>query len=125
VIGSGDRDGVDILVLEHLADVFVAFDFLIALLAFLNGFAEHFFVGIAQGDEAGAFDLGEGIDVRLASAVEADDGHANIIVGADGVEPGGEKRGRSDGRGSGQEAASRNASHDDPSALKMSCKLQV
>jgi len=81
VIRGGDGDGVDVLVLEHLSHVGVALGARGGLQAFLDDLG----VDVAEGDDADALDLLELLDVLQASAAEADDGDAEVTVGARGL----------------------------------------
>ena len=81
VVRGGDRDGVDILIFEHLADVGVA----LGAGEGLQTLGDDLGVDVAEGDDADTFDLLELIDVILTTAAEADDGDAEVTVGASGL----------------------------------------
>jgi len=110
VVGRGDRDGVDFLVLEHLPHVGVAFGARVVLQA-LGDDAR---VDVAKRDDPHAFDALEFLDVFHAAAAEADDGDAEVAVGAGRlrVETSAEAGGR-DGHGRGlEEGATMELGHD-------------
>ena len=67
---------------EQLANIDVRLDFLIVLLLERGGLAvQDFSVHVAQGRDPHAFHASEAADVRAAAAVDADDGHTNLIIG--------------------------------------------
>ena len=81
VVRRGDGDGVDILIFEHLADVGVA----LGAGDVLHALGDDLGVDVAEGDDADALDLLELLDVFLTAAAEADDGDAEVTVGASGL----------------------------------------
>ena len=56
------------------------------LLGFWIALSRWLLVGVADGDDAAALDLAEGLDVVAAAATDADDGDANVVVGAQDAE---------------------------------------
>ncbi len=109
VIGGGNSDGVEIGCGEELANV-GKFFYNDALFGEIGGGAiEHSGVGVADGDDAYAFDFAEATEVIFAATVEADDGDPNIGMGADHLAPGagGESGGGGEERGVAQKVAAR------------------
>ncbi len=83
VVGGGQGDGVDGLVLEQLAVVGVGSRALLGLfLDLLGPFLEHGFVHVAQCRHLGVRKLGIAVDMGAAAAANAHAGHADSIVGA-------------------------------------------
>ena len=107
VIGSGGGDGDDVFVLEEVADIFVADDFVALLFLVGDALFEDVLIGITEGGEADVLLFTEGGDVGLAAGVEADDGDADGLVGADGAEVGGEHKAGAGGGGAFEEKAAR------------------
>lgn len=84
VIGSGDGDGVDFLVLEKLAHIDVGFRARTAqFFDVAETLVEDVFVDIAEGGELDAGDVREAADVILATATCAADGDADAIIRAE------------------------------------------
>jgi hypothetical protein len=105
VVGSGDRNDVQVLVIQNRAEVLNAMGRVAA--ALLHRFAtgcKQPGVGIDQICNLDVLHPAEGLDVRRAPAVDAGHGDANAIVGAqhlarrfcaaDGKRSGGESAGR-------------------------------
>ena len=92
VVGGGDRDRVDALVVEDPAEVLLprGDQRLVARLLGKpgKGTVEHLLVGIADGGDLHAGDAAEPVDVALAAAVTAEDGDPDPVVGP-GDGPGG------------------------------------
>ena len=88
--GVAKLNDINILVLQQLADVGVAFDLLAVVPALLDLPVKDLLVHVAQRDQAGAFDLAQALDVTHAAPAEPDDGDADIAVRA--------RRARNDGR---------------------------
>ena len=83
VIGRGDRDRVDGLVLEQLAVVGVGLGrFLRPVLDVLGAGFQDLLVDIADGDQFDALLPGDLLDVVLAAPPQADRGYADRVVGA-------------------------------------------
>ena len=81
VVRGGDGDGVDVLVFEHLSHVGVA----LGARVVLQALGDDLGVDVAEGDDADALDLLELLDVFQTAAAEADDGDAEVTVGARGL----------------------------------------
>src|SRR5262249_12079864 len=82
VVGRGDGDDVDVLVLDDLADVLDVFRLL--ALAFggnLHRRADDRRVGVADGGHDAVVFAGVGPDVTLALAANADAGDAELLAG--------------------------------------------
>ena len=92
VVGGGDRDRVDRLVVEQPAEVLLALrgQGLVARLLGERGerAIEHLLVGVADGGDLDAGDAAEPVEVGVAPAVAAEDGDPNAVVGP-GDGPGG------------------------------------
>ena len=82
VIGCDDGDGVDVLVFEELAIVDVGVDVLIAFGEVLLAPVQHSGINVAEGDDADTRHASIGVDMALAHAIEADDGNADVVIGA-------------------------------------------
>ena len=109
VVGGGDGDRVEVGRGEELANV-GEFFYRDALFGEIGGGAlEDGGVGVADGDDAYAFDFAEAAEVVFAATVEADDGDADVGLGADYLAPraGGESGGGGEERGVAQEMAAR------------------
>src|SRR5687767_895812 len=98
VVRRRDGDRVDFAARQQLANVGVGLDVRAELRARLR-LVEHRRVGIADRNDAHALDLGEAREVVHASAVQADHGDADVVVGAEHIGPG---AGGEDGAGSSQ-----------------------
>src|ERR1700709_372787 len=85
VIRRGDRDGVDVLVLEQLADVLISFDLVPFGRHLVLALGEDFRVDIAERGEPHALQAVVAADVRSAAAIEADDSDADITIRAGGI----------------------------------------
>lgn len=99
MIGSGDRDGVDVLVFQELTKVDVGLG--LGNAEFFDvgeALVEDVFVDIAQGDDLRVGDFGEPVNVVDATAAGAADGDADFVVGAENFAAEGEA-GRGDGCG--------------------------
>ena len=81
VVRRSDRDGVDFLIFEHLAHVGVT----LGAGVFLQALGDDAGVDVAEGDDADALDALELLDVLVTTAAEADDGDAEVTVGASGL----------------------------------------
>jgi hypothetical protein len=85
MVGGGDRDGVDALVVEHPTKVGQCCrrgGCLAGLLPeHLEGAAEHLRVGIDDGRDLDVVEAHEAAQVGLAAAVEAEHGDTDAIVG--------------------------------------------
>src|SRR5262249_31078833 len=81
VVGGGDRDDVDVLVVDHLADVLDELGHL-PLLAFdgLHRLADDALVAVADGGDDAAVLAVESANVRHAAAVDADDRDAQRVA---------------------------------------------
>ena len=84
VVRCRDADGVEVLQFEQFADVREAFDLFVALAELLDGGVQDCFVNVAQRDDAHIFlrQPAQFGDVVLAAPAEADDGHADFVIGA-------------------------------------------
>ena len=81
VVWSGDRDGIDGIVLHHLAHVGVEFGFFAGLLLELSrAFLEDIFVDIAESDHFAPFLVGDVTDVAATLSANADATDANVVV---------------------------------------------
>src|ERR1700680_2184685 len=84
MIGRGDGDGVDIFVLEQLADVDVGFGpGQAALLDFAEAKVRNAFIDVAEGGDFGPWDTREAADVIVAAAAHSANGHPDTIICAD------------------------------------------
>src|SRR5262249_32796123 len=100
VVGGGDGQGGDVLVLQYAAHV--ALDpglFLLALAQQFQGGRHHVVVGLDQVGDLGVGEGAEAADVVLAAAAQAHDGDDDALVGPVGGAGGG--AGRQGGRGEG------------------------
>ena len=95
MVRGGDGDGVDVLVFEHLSHVGVA----LGAGVVFQTLGDDLGVDVAEGDDADALDLLEFLDVFQTAATEADDGDAEVTVGARGLGVG---LGAESGHGGGQ-----------------------
>ena len=83
VIGSGDGDGVDLLVFEELANIDVGFWLGNAeFFDVADALAEDGFVDVAQGDDLRIGNVREAVDVILAATADAANSDAHTIVRA-------------------------------------------
>ena len=81
MVGSGDRDGVDVFVVEQLADIAVGFRFWQAkFLDVVKALVEYVFIHIAQSGDLSGGDMREAVDVIDAAASHTANGHAHAIV---------------------------------------------
>ena len=93
VVGSGDRDDVDVFGVEQPAEVLLEAGLPRQSLKLGGPLLEARRVAVGEGDEL-RVGIGDPLaDVRLAAAEEAHHGHAELVVGAD--------RGRGSGRADG------------------------
>lgn len=84
MIGSGDGDGVDFLVLEKFAHIDEGFRARAAeFLDVAETLVENVFVDVTEGGELDAGDIRETMNVVLAAATSAADGYADTIVSAE------------------------------------------
>ncbi len=81
VIGRGGGHGVDVLVLQQLADVDVAVDSLATVFGLFHPALQHRPVRVAKRYHAHPGQFAQQPDVEPALASKADRGHANVIVG--------------------------------------------
>ena len=81
MVRRGDRNGVDILIFKHLADIRVA----LGARVVLEALGDDLGVDVAEGDDADPFNLLEVFDVIQTAAAEADDGDAEVAIGARGL----------------------------------------
>ncbi len=81
VVRCRDRNGIDILALQQLPDVGVAFELGAALLPFGHFGVQDDAVNVAQAGDAHTGDGAEALQMVAAPAAEADDGHANFVTG--------------------------------------------
>ncbi len=89
MVWRGEGHRVNVLILEQLANVGIAFDRLAVVLAFLDLLVQDVAVHVTQGHEARAFDFGQALNVGLAAPVKTNDGIADVLVGADDARDGG------------------------------------
>ena len=109
VVGSGDGDRVEVGRGEELANV-GKFFYRDAFFGESGGGAvEDGGVGVADGDDADAFDFAEAAEVVFTATVEADNGDADVGMSADDLAPGagGESGGGGEQRGVAQKMAAR------------------
>ena len=84
MIGGGGGEDVDFIAVDHFAHVDEAFDFETLLFGkFDEAEVEDRGIDVADGGDADAFHFGECAEVVLASAIDADDADADVIVGAE------------------------------------------
>src|SRR3977135_2989017 len=83
MIGCGDGDGVNIFVLEELADIDVGFGVWQALLLELaEALVQHVFIHIAQSGKLCSRDTRKPVDVIVAATAHSANCHSDAIIGA-------------------------------------------
>src|SRR6185369_2566902 len=81
VIWRGDRDGIDVLVLEDLAEIGAGLRFGDAEFFHVGeALVEDVFVNVTEGDDLSLRNFGEAVNVIDAAAAGAADGHADFVV---------------------------------------------
>src|ERR1700676_5605852 len=84
MIGSGDGDGVNVFVVEELANIHVGFRLWQAeLLDLSEALVGDAFVDIAESGQLGLWNTRETVDVIVAAAAHSADGHAYAIICAE------------------------------------------
>src|SRR2546423_8217716 len=83
MVGCSDRDGINVLVFEQLANIGISFRLRMAMaLDFSEALIQDGLVHIAQSDNLDAWNLLETFDVIVAAAAYPADGHAYSVVRA-------------------------------------------
>src|SRR4030088_2000578 len=84
MIGCGDGDGVNIFVLEELANIDVGFGLWQALLFDLaEALVQHVFIHIAQSGKLCSRDTRKPVDVIVAATAHSANCHSDAIIGAE------------------------------------------
>ena len=96
MVRSGNRNGFDFLVGEHIAHILKLFGFFACILnqARLSHFAGCL-VHIAQARDARTRQMGIDVEMARPAATQSDDGNVNLVVGAPNA-GGGRRRGRAE-----------------------------
>src|SRR2546423_12634507 len=94
MVRRGDRDGVDVLIREHITDVLICLD----VSAVDRGLhlGQHGGIGVAERDDAHAGNLREALEMIAPAAIEADDSDTNVTAGSHDLTP---RRGGKGGAG--------------------------
>ena len=89
VVGRGDADGVEVGQFEQLADIGETFDLFVPFAELLDFGVQDLFVHIAKRDDADIFlcQPAQFGDVVFAASAEADNGDADIVIGAGHARP--------------------------------------
>ena len=83
VVGRGNTDSIDVLAVQQLANVLIAFDLQTLLLKpAYAGDAQVVFVRVAQGGNADVSEGEQFLKVIAAPSADADNGDADVVVGA-------------------------------------------
>src|ERR1700738_2043765 len=84
MVGRGDGDGVNIFVLEELANIDVGFGLWQALLFDLaEALVQHVFIHIAESGKLCSRDTRKPVDVIVAAAAHSANCHSDAIIGAE------------------------------------------
>ena len=82
VVGRGNTDSIDVLAVQQLANVLIAFDLQTLLLKPAYAGAQVVFVRVAQGGNADVSEGEQFLKVIAAPSADADNGDADVVVGA-------------------------------------------
>jgi len=86
MVGGGDDDGVEVIAVQGVADVAVAFESggvaFLFLAGFLDSLIEDHLVGVAEGDDVDIGQAEEAFDVAVSLAADSGHGDADLVIGA-------------------------------------------